>query len=231
MAGFLGTFLPIVTGIAGLFGNKSSGTSKETQNTSGEFEKGTTGFQADLPPELLELLGSIFGGLVGTGAGEDAQDASRKRLLDLQKFNPVEFADSITKQAASAAGIEVQRGTNAAAADAGGGGNTMTQLLNNKIRNETAANLAGISASARATGEDIANRGTAGLSESLMKGITDIIAVTRGAITQGTLGEKGSEKGTATGTGKTTGTSGGGLGGFFSGLSQGLDTYWNSVRQ
>lgn len=227
IAGLLGLALPLVSGIAGLFGNKSS--AKQTDNSSGEFEKGTVGSQLDLPPELLQQLGGLFGGLVGTGAGEAAQDATRSRLLKLQSFDPAAFADAVTKQAASSVGIEVGRATNNAAMDAGGAGNTMTKLLESKIRNEAAANLGGIAASARATGEDIANRGVAGLSESLMKGITDIIAVTRGAAATGTMGEKGAQKGTV--TSNSSGSSGGGLGGFFSGLASGLDTYWNSARQ
>lgn len=227
----IGAALPIVSGIAGLFGKKESSKSKTSEN----FERVETGtasnVQTDLPDELLAQLGGLFGGIVGAGAGEAAQDATRARLQELRSFDPAAYAEAVTNQAASAAGLELESGINQTYSTAGGRGSTMARLVEGRLRNQTAANLGGIAAQARAQGEDIANRGTAGLSESLMRGITDIIAVTRGSTTSQSGVTAGAAKGKGTGATSTSGSSGGGLGGFFTGLSNGLLTYWNQSRQ
>lgn len=224
----LGIAAPLISGIAGLFSNSGSKQESTTSKTSGDFASTTSGAQSDLPPELMQMLTQLFGRVVGSGSAEVSQEAGQERLEALRQFDPVKWAEEVTQHAATSAGLQLNQGINTTTQAAGGRGSTMTTLLENRLRNETAANLGGVATSARATGEQIANQGVVSLIDSLMKSVTDTVAVTRGAQTAGTLTEKGTQKGTSTGTGSTTASSGGGLGGFFTGLASGLDTYWKA---
>lgn len=223
MLGLLGG---LASGLGGLFGNKSS--SEESFSRDSTVDQ--TASAQDLSPELLKQLEGLFGSSLSGGgmeAGQAGLMAQLQRVLGQagnKEFNVESFVSDLMKQATSGAQLDLESSRNNLLSQAGGAsadGNSMAALLVNKMQNATAANLAGVGASARGEGEGIlrANRESstnqiAGLSDGLARNILGVIEATRGANTTGT--SKTVEK--TTGKGTQSGTSGGGAGGFFKGL-------------
>jgi len=194
----------LFSGLKKIFGGKT------TTKSSATLDSTTSGNQTDLPPELLATLQTLFQGIVGSGADQAAQAAQVKQLESLSKFDPAKFADAITAQASAAAGLQLDSGINDVLSRAGGGsGSSGAVLVANKLRNETAANLGGVAASARATGEQLLSQSLTSASDSIANQIANIIASTRGSSVSGTLTESGKQ------TGKGVSKSSGGIGDFF----------------
>jgi len=205
----------------GLFKKLTGIFDKKTKTkTSSTLDSTTTGSQSDLPPELLASLQGLFQGLVGSGAGQASQDALAGRLDSLANFDPAQFASAVAAQASSAAGLQLDAGINDVLSRAGGGaGSSGAQLVANKARNETAANLGGIIAGARAQGEQILTQGLSSATDSIANQIANIIAGTRGSTVSGTLTESGKQ------TGVGVSKSGGGIGDFFKNVGQTLSGF------
>ena len=208
-----------LSAISGLFG------SKKKESSTAKVDMTTSGQQADLPPELLATLMNLFQNSAGSGGVEQSLGASGDRLAEVAAFDPQAFADAVTGQAAATAGVELDSGINSTLSAAGGGsGSSMAALLESRIRNDAAANLAGISAGARATGEQLKSQGISTATQDINKTIADIIALTRGATVAGSLQEKGTQ------STKGTSSAGGGLGGFFAGLASGYGNLYGRVE-
>lgn len=155
----LSTILGVGKIATGLFGGGSKTSGSSSTSASGTQRGMTQSFSdevlASLDKTLLEALNS--GGLT------EGQNALRSRLGQLSTaaqepaFDVESFTQGITDQATAAAGLDLDDQINSMISAVGGSetGNSMVALLGNKLRNTTAANLAGISAQARGTGEQI----------------------------------------------------------------------------
>lgn len=216
----------LLSGLGGLFGG---GGSEETEDYEEFTDSTTTASSQDLSPELLKSLESLFQTTLGSGQYEASSTAMSTRLQQLMdqanrpEFDVSSFAKGVTDQGVAAAGLDLESSINEMLGSAGvsEGGNSMSALLGNKMRNVTAANVSGISANATATGEQIRQaqqgqitEGIAGLSGQLQDAVIQMIQSTRGATQTGTSRTQEHTKGTSTTTGKKKG----GAGGFFSGL-------------
>ena len=183
--------------LSGLFGG-SSGSSGSFNSTT---RATTNASSKDLSPELLKSLESLFKTQVGGEGFGDATEAVSGRLKQLVDqsnapgFDVAGFAKGITDQATAGAQLDLESGINDMLSRSGitESGNSMGALLANKLRNQTAANLSGISAQATATGEGIRQsqqsqitEGIEGTSQTLLSSILELIGKTRGADTTGT---------------------------------------------
>ena len=188
----------------------NTGTSNiNTTSTGKETSQGVTtnlGFDSGIMAKLNNLLG---GAIDGAGVG-GVQGILQDRLQQLasagaNNFDPAAFAANITGQAESAIGGKLEGSLNGLMTQAGGteGGNSMAALLGSRLRNDATAELAGVSAAARAQGEDIlrANQQSqtsqiSGLSGDITGSLTGLIQALSGA--QGT--QVNSQTGTTTGS-------------------------------
>lgn len=186
----------ILGGLGGLFGKKS----KSNESFEKHSEVTTEAENQDLSPELLKMLEGLFLGNVGSGNFEQAGDAMSTRLDQIMaqtkqpSFDVGGFAKGITEQATAGAQLDLESQINNILSTSGSSesGNSMSALLANRLRNTTAANLAGISAEATATGEGIrqsqeklATESIMGLSGGLSDQILSLIQSTRGASNKG----------------------------------------------
>jgi len=192
----MGIISGILGALGGIFGDKS----KQNESFVRDSTTKTNASAQDLSPELLKSLESLFQSQVqGPGFGQ-AQDAISARLAQLStqanapQFDVAGFAKGITDQATAAAGLDLESNINSVLSGSGAseGGNSMNALLANKLKNQTAANIAGISQQATATGEQIRQgqqgqitAGIQGLSSTLSNAILDLIKSTRGASNTG----------------------------------------------
>lgn len=207
--------LGLIGNLIGMFGG-SKGKSSSEESFQKKSKTDSEASSQDLSPELLKSLEGLFKGQIGNfGKGNDAVSARLQQLMEQSnqpQFDVAGFAKGITDQAASVAGLAQESGINSVLSQAGSseGGNSMSALLSAKVRNQTAANLGGISAQATATGEGIRQaqqnsltEGIQGLGGSLTDSILKLIAGTRGATQTGksTVNEESS------GTGKSSETS------------------------
>jgi hypothetical protein len=225
---FLSGIGSILGGLFGGMGGKDS-----TQ----EFEKHSTvnssASATDLSPELLKSLETLFQSTVKGGGFKKSGDAITGRLNQLisqakrPEFDVAGFAKGITDQATSAAGLQLESDINGLLSQSGTteSGNSMSQLIANKLRNQTAANLSGISAQATGVGEGLRQsqqgqltEGIGTLSTSLSDQILKLIQSTRGASTSGTSTSKEDTKGK--GTASESGDPFSALGGLFSSMGK-----------
>lgn len=182
----------ILGGLFGGGGSKSSYTKDSKIDTTAEYQ--------DLSPELLKQLEGLFSKGVGSGGFEMGTESMMSRLgqlndqAKLPMFDVEQFAKGINDQAKAGALLDLESGIHGAGSATGGSssGNSMAALLSNKLQNQTAANLAGISSEATATGEGIRQaqqqqltEGIMGLSGGLSQQILSLIGATRGANTKG----------------------------------------------
>lgn len=207
----LGAIGGILGGIGSLFGDKS----KSTQSFSRDSTTTTNATAQDLSPDLLKSLEALFKGQIGGSGFSDSTGAIDTRLKQLSQqalqpqFDVAGFASGISRQAEAAAGLDLESSINGMLSASGGseGGNSMNALLANKMRNTTAANLAGISSQATATGENIRQTqqnsitsGIQGLGGTLADQLLKLIQGTRGASNTGQSTSHEKTKGTGTDT-------------------------------
>lgn len=195
-----------------LLGSSSSSKTKESMN------KTTTGNQQDLSAEALAQLESLFGNILSDGNFQAGQDATLKRIREVDAFDADAFAQSITAGAASAAGIDLESGINGLASSVGGSknSNSMLAMLDSKLRNQTAANLGSVSSQARLDAEKFKSDGINDGSNTLNSQILQLIAGTRGANTSGQIDEVGSSKSKTKGSGTQS------LGSFITGVANAI---------
>lgn len=207
----------LLGGLGGMFGEE------QTTHTVTDAEG------QDLPDAQLKMLMDLFNSIVGNGTFGQANAALSGQLGRVENealrvpFQAEAFAEDITKQASAAAGLDLESAVNNIISSNGGGGesgNSMTALLGNKVRNQTAANLGGIAAQARATGE--------GIRQSQFKSNTDNIRGLSGDLTSQILGliqmSRGAYKKAHSETTATT-EGGGGIGGFLGGFANALGSF------
>lgn len=229
----LGLIGGLLGGLGGLFGNDEESESTTTENFEVDRDSNTKAWGKDLNDELLAQLEKLMGTQVGSGQAEMASGALATRLQQLlamseeKGFDVNTYRDGVMKQAVAGARLDLESNLNGLMADVGSstGSNSMAALLENRMRNMTAANLAGINSEATATGEGIRleqqkaiTEGINASSGNLASQIMAIIQATRGASQRGESVTKEHSEGTSTSHTKSSGSSGGGLGGFFSGL-------------
>jgi len=187
--------------IGGGAGSKTnqSGNQSSTQNVTGNQSQSTAGSQSanrrEYSDAFLQQLELITRDALGSSAY--GADALRTTLDDIQK-NPVDFdADAfvkgVTDSARTAATYKTDADINATVSATGGStsGNSASALLANRIKNETAANLAGINSNARGTAAQIesglqANRVSSitGITDSVDRSLTSLLAALRGGEVQ-----------------------------------------------
>lgn len=194
--------------LSGLFGGKKENQSFERHSTTE-----SSASAQDLSPDLLKALETLFTSTIGNGQFQQSGNAISGRLDQLTNqsklpdFDVAAFAKGITDQATAGANLKLDSDINSILSKSGTteSGNSMNALLANKLRNETAANLAGITQQATASGEAIRQsqqsqitQGIQGLAGSLSDQILKLIQSTRGASTTGTSKSKEDTKGTGT---------------------------------
>lgn len=212
--------LDILTGVAGalggLFGKKNKQSESFESTTNSEAEASSQ----DLSPELLKTLEALFQSTVGGGGFQKSGQAMSSRLDQIlaqaqaPQFDVSGFSKGIVDQAVAGAGLDLESGINDILMGSGmsEGGSSMSALLANKLRNQTAANLGGIASEATATGEGIRlaqqgqiTEGIAGLSGGLSDQILQLIQSTRGASNTGKSKSKEHTKGKGTMQGSSRG--------------------------
>jgi hypothetical protein len=206
--------LPLLSGI----GQGLSAGAGSSSTTDSSFESTTDGTsqinRTELPPGILKALQSILNRRrlasnmrVGTGA-------LRGQLKTLQEntanpFNVEDFVNGIMTQANNTINNQASEAINLGESDIGGtqGNNSMSALLANKIAIDSASQLAGIKADATARGEEIARQesqlgieGTVALTGQMNKGLTDFLALLRGAKTKQNQKTTEHTQGTSTST-------------------------------
>lgn len=220
-------FLGVVGSLlGGLFGGDSSDQSYTRHSVTD-----TTATAQDLSDPLLAQLENLFTTVIGGGGFERAGTATNNRLNQLvdqanaPQFDVNAFAKGITDQATAGAQLDLESSINGLLGKSGitESGNSAGALLANKLKNQTAANLAGINQQAVATGEQIRQsqqgqitEGIRGLSGDLANQILSLIQQTRGARQAGT--SHSVEDSSGTGTASSSSNPFSALGDFFSGL-------------
>lgn len=187
--------------ITGLLGSLFGGSSSSSGSFNSTTKSTTKASSQDLSPELLKSLEGLFKGQVGGEGFADSTEAvggRLKQLVDQSKapaFDVTGFAKGITDAAVSGAQIDLESGINGMLSRSGitESGNSMGALLANKLRNQTAATIGGISAQANATGEQIRQsqqgqitEGINSSSQTILSSLLELISRTRGANTTGT---------------------------------------------
>lgn len=204
--------LSIIGGVGSLLGGLFGGGDNEqkTDMTTTSHSEATA---QDLADPLLQQLKELFTSVVGSGQFTQAGNAVAGRLGQLTdqskqpQFDVNAFAKGITDQATANAGLDLESSINGLLSKSGTteSGNSMNALLANKLRNQTAANLAGISQQATATGEGIREsqqgqitQGIQSLGSTLASQILALIQQTRGAENKGVSDTKTHQVGTGT---------------------------------
>jgi hypothetical protein len=183
--------------------DKKSSTSSTTQSTNSHTDSTSSSTRQYGEQQFNdEILGELEGLLSGQlGKAGETTDFAKTRLEQLSDrasapmFDSEKYAEEVTGQAASAAGLDLDSTINSILSQTGTSetGNSMSALLANKLRNQTAANLAGVNASARSTGEQIRlaqenslTSGIQGLSDSVSNQILALVSGVKGARSAGT---------------------------------------------
>lgn len=224
----------LLGGLGSLFGG---GKSKSSESFDKHTDSETTASAQDLSPELLKLLEGMFTETLGSGRFGAAGEAMESRLNQLNaqaaqpQFDVEAFTKGIVGQAVAASGLDLESSINEMLSKGGvtETSNSMSALLGNKLRNQTAANIGGIASAATGEGEKIRiagqeslTQGIGGLSEGLSNQILAMIQQTRGANMTGTSKTKEHSWGTGTSESKDSG------GGFLDGFSKVFGAFSNA---
>lgn len=180
--------------------SNTSGSTSQTGTTSGNEASTTTGTTTNYSSQVLASLDAILSqqlgdGTAGTGNVSGVNSALQERLKQVQElaakpaFDIEGYVGGITQAAQVASQSELDSRINGMLSSTGAseGGNSMAALLGNKLRNETAASLAGVKANATAQGQQIqqaeqANLTTqiSGLSSDIMGNLNSLLAAAKG---------------------------------------------------
>jgi len=183
----------------------STGSTTQAGTTVGKEQSQTTGATTNYSSDVLASLDAILTQQLGAGGGvgsaQQATDALASRLQQLQAtasqpaFDVNGYVSGITESATAATQSDLDSRINSILSATGSseGGNSMSALLGNKLRNEASANLAGITANARAQGEQIkltqdqAITGQIGeMSGGMMANLANLLAAAKGGQQQTT---------------------------------------------
>jgi hypothetical protein len=194
------SLMGFVTGVASLFGGGGGGSKSTTTTTTRneDIKRAATGRSQSKQynDQVLSSISSMLQTALGSNGFDTAQDALTGRLSQVQQqaaqpgFDVDSFVNGIMQQANATAQMDMDSQINSNASAIGGtsGGNSMAALLENRIRNDTAANLAGIQAQARATGQQIQTQQQSALTDQIgnLSGgiagqIMNLLQTTRGA--------------------------------------------------
>lgn len=180
-------------------GSTTAQTGTTTGNESSVTAGQTTNFSADILAQLDQILSSQLG---TGGAADTATTALTERLKQIQTqasqpaFDVQGYVNGITQQAAATTQADLDSRINAILSATGSseGGNSMAALLGNRLRNDAAANLAGIQASATAQGNQLLQQEQSnltsqisGLSGDLVSSLNSLLSAAKGG-TQTTTG-------------------------------------------
>lgn len=136
-------------------GTSTTGTSSDqTQNTTGVQKQ--TGVTTNFDAKTLEALGGNIGEFINKilGSGAASPDAATK---ELGSFNPEDFINKTMAAAQASTADQVGQATRGVTSLIGGNAdeNSMTALLDAKIKNDAAANLGGVAAKAQSDAQAI----------------------------------------------------------------------------
>ena len=188
----LETILGVGSLLSGLFGGGSNAQKSETTNETITSNKQGQQYSDAILTQLENLLGNVLGG----DWFSTAQSGLSGRLEQVQTqaarpaFDVDAFVNDTMQRASSAAQFDLESGLNKlfSATGTSEGDNSMTALLSNRLRTDTAANMAGIAAQARSTGEQILSQQQQGLtsevstlSNSMVNQILGLLDVGKGA--------------------------------------------------
>lgn len=191
--------------------NSGGSTSNVTGNETQQSQTGqtTTNYSSDVLASLDSLLKQQLAG--GGAQIQQAQDALGGRLQQIQaiagqpQFDVNNFVSGIASQAAAATQSDLDSRINTMLSASGSSetGNSMSALLGNRLRNEAAANFAGIVSGAQAQGTQIAQaqqESITGQISGLAGGLGSQLATLLGA----TQGAQSTTTGQSTSTGQST---------------------------
>lgn len=163
-----------------------------------------TQIQTRLNEQLLGGLESLLGTLVGGGGGAlgAGQTAIQQRIggLGNNTFDVEGFVSGIMTDAQSRSRSGLESDINGLASSVGGtgAGNSMVALLNQRLRDDSAANLAGVQAQATAQGEAIRGRQSEELATLAQSGAQGMLGLLSGLLGARTESEVASELGQVT---------------------------------
>jgi len=194
-------------------GQTSAGQSNTSTNQSSSDKTSTLGRTLGFDAKIMNQLNSLLSGTIGAGGFQTGQNAMMDRLDQIGDraaspgFDPVAFADQVTRQASSRTMGDLESRLNSTMSAVGGSetGNSMAALLGSRLRNDAAAELGGINASARATGEKILQDQQTGLTSEIA-GISKGLSGDLLSMIQSLSGAQSTNTGTQTGTSTQTGT-------------------------
>lgn len=146
--------------------------STERVGSTGRETQTTLQFDRDVMGQLNDLLTGITGQNSALNAGQGALSSRIASVGATPAFDVDAYVDGIMASATSRAneGLESDVNNLASAVGSSGSGNSMVALLNNRLRNDTAANLAGIEADARLRGQTVRAQESSELSELARSG-------------------------------------------------------------
>ena len=139
--------------------NTNSGVSGQTMT--GTDQSSVTGVTTGFDSAIMQQLNGLLGGQIGGGGFQNAQDSIAQQMAQVNgrttNFDPQAYAASVAGQAGARLQGDLEGQINGLMAATGGTttGNSMAALLGNRMRNDTAAELAGIESAARMQGEDL----------------------------------------------------------------------------
>lgn len=153
------SFLSVLTGIGTLVSPLLNQASPQKTTESGSKTMAGQAYN----DTVLSGLNNLMTAAMQTGNFGTSQDALTGRLSQVQTaagnptFDVDAFTSGITQQATAATQMDLDSQINGMLSSTGSSetGNSMSALLGQKMRNNAAANLAGITSNARATGEQI----------------------------------------------------------------------------
>jgi hypothetical protein len=165
-------------------GNQNTtGTSAANQATTGKESSATTGTTTNYSSDVLASLDALLTSSLGNGAAQKATDTLSGRLDQLKAsaaqpaFDVNGYVSGIAQAATSATQSDLDSRINSILSATGSseGGNSMSALLGNKLRNEASANLAGVISNANIAGNEMAQKQQESLT-SQMSGVSNDIS-------------------------------------------------------
>jgi hypothetical protein len=165
---------------------KNQQTNNQNTNQVNNQTQNTTGTESRLDAQTRALLQKQVQGLLGSAS--NGVNSVNRQLTDFNKtsFDPTAFVNGITQAATSTAMGQQESDINQLEAGTGGttGTNSAAALLANKIRTNTASQIAGVRSSATAQAQQIVGQRAqtaAGLSSSLNDSIGGMLQLLEGA--------------------------------------------------
>lgn len=192
-------------------------TSSQTGTSTGTSTSSATGKTTNYSADVMASLDSMLKQQMAAGGVTASTDALKGRLdqvkaMAANEFDVEGYVSGITSAAAAATNSDLEDRINTTLSAVGGSetGNSMAALLGNRMRNDAAANLAGVASSAYAQGEAIRDQQRTSVTAQMSQLAGDMnasLTALLGAAKGGTQTTTESGKTTQQQSDKTAGTS------------------------